>query len=872
MTKPGQNPGGDTFVRFLATKHGSGVGARADANGNHVLSAQLIDAYSQRGEKVPADVSAALQELNTLVSREALMDKSSGSARAALAGTGYDALAVRKRVQELESTVYARSADARNYGAQLEMREKEAKLQQLEEETARLMATSDARTQSEIAALELSTSTAGLQVSAMERAKAAQAVTDHIDTKGISLEDAEEAFSSADPDIMGQVFGTTDRKQALAGLQQLRLRADEETAGEIARIGQAAVLQSLELANTTSADDLNDMLANPALRPKGASLQAIQQALQIHGESAEARSALINAKQQGITDEIQLKQLGLTAARPDEMLTALTKSLSDAGAVLSPKELAMAATTEGLNAMSSALLEATQGGKLPVRLTIEGEEIEFSAMEVLDAYAQKIGNAELNAATQIAASQQMRVAIREHQETSRQLRTMENMLGVPLSASARSTYDRMIADASNVLTQASRPGVSAELRRQLMDGYQLQMENARELITEHARAGGVPADVLEDVKQGRFMSAGTYKRAIVDAFTGRAAASPVQQAVFNELKRAGVTRNDVENWVSSDSEDIEDIGKTWTGRKVERARIAAAVDRAGQQLLANAAFAEISTNPAFQMLPVNARKALDDAVRSSWADLPPDATKEQIEAANDPFVVLKRITKALQVADTLLVEEDLARVARGEQPAPTYQPGQIMRQMAEGVAQGIPRNGNRVSFADALTGGTMDRGTAAMLVEYVGARRPGIKQYGSGALAYDNIGNTAANVVIGDMQAAMGMQSLVPVGPVLHTLARDTERAFGGGSVTAPGVGSVTTPTGLTTEESSYVRQAALSLYMQKSLNPQPSALNIMGIEFDGGLGISSPQWGYGTVSPSELSAELTAMGRPELAAKIKGQ
>ena len=129
------------FMRTLANKYGTGISARADANGNHSIAAGLVDAYAQAGQSVPTHLLPAIQELNELTQQDVALSQTSASARMAFGGTGYDPLKARGRVSELEQFILSESAEARNLGARTEQRLNEERLATLELQTRKTAAT-----------------------------------------------------------------------------------------------------------------------------------------------------------------------------------------------------------------------------------------------------------------------------------------------------------------------------------------------------------------------------------------------------------------------------------------------------------------------------------------------------------------------------------------------------------------------------------------------------------------------------------------------------------------------------------------------------------------------------------------------------------
>jgi hypothetical protein len=83
------------LMRFLTTKHGTGIAAKATDTGNHTLSETTINDYAAAGQVVPPEIAAQLEELNSITQQESMLAKAGGGGRAALAGTGYDPVATR---------------------------------------------------------------------------------------------------------------------------------------------------------------------------------------------------------------------------------------------------------------------------------------------------------------------------------------------------------------------------------------------------------------------------------------------------------------------------------------------------------------------------------------------------------------------------------------------------------------------------------------------------------------------------------------------------------------------------------------------------------------------------------------------------------
>jgi len=848
--------GNNWYMRHLATRYGSGLASEAGPSGGSRFAEELIDHYAVAGQVMSPELAENVRRYDALVRNESLLAQTTPNARAALAGAGYDPLAVRTEAADLRRRIYEQSADARNLGDRLEMDMQRQRLAAMELETQRLYATQAARVQAELAQLNAARLEATGQATSLEMSARATAAIRHSQDAGLDLQQLEEIFASNDSALMQAAFGTTSRATAYDALRAARAMNRQDMAEQVEGMSAAVNLQATELASAYDADALNAMLNDPAQRPPNVSDMAIMGALGEHAAAMEGQAQYTAALAQGITDQQQLQELALNAARSDEILASLHSAIAASGGTMSVEQLASATSGAGLNALATTLLAATHNGQMPVTLTVGGQQVPIAAGVLLDHYAQRMQRADADTAMRIVAAHDLQVAMAEHTETERQITTMQGLLGIPIPQELRIGVDRMTADARLLLTEASRPGTSPEMRAQLMQGYETQMQNTRQVIVDYARSRGVSEAVLNDVAAGRFMSRETYVGSIMQALGPHAASSDslIATAARGYFESVGVTPEMLQEWATSGSEDVEEIGRSWTGRRVTRAGLANAVESSIQQVVAVAAMNEIAQGEAFQRLPPAARAAMDEAV--NW--------EAALEAGVSPALQLQRVYAGLRVVDEILAREDQMRIDSGQQQAPTYQRGRIVAQFNHGLMQNdVVRN--------ALTnGGHMTGGDMALLSEFVGARRGG-QQFGEGAGSFNELPNVATEIVMGAIRSQMGTSTTVPIAGVVRAVQRDTGTAL----MSSLSVGD-RLHGDYSDMDRAIVEQAGLSMFVRKAIDPTRDQSTIFGIalpSFGSNIGLTSRparSWSYATATREELAAEVEAMGHADLAARLR--
>lgn len=847
------------LIRSLVTKHGTGIAARANERGDHAMAAGLMDTYATNGQTIPANLAEPIRRLNEITQQETILAKSSAGGRAALSGTGYDPVAVRKEAADLERFLLENSADARNAGSRIAQETAGQNLRSLELQNANTAATLDAKNRAEILGFQEQASLSLANISEADAGAAVRASMDFVSETGASVDDLYEVFASNDPALMKAAFGTSDRVAAHGVMQFMQIATSEVHASRLKNMTAAASLRATELAGNPEVanEDLMAMLAGSMELPANTSILSVKEALQEREAVVQARTAMTQAQGDQKTTAEAFRAMAVDGMTGNDLAGVVVGALQKAG-MDGPKAAdVMQALAAGETAdVAEALLAATNGGKDALQITTqEGTVIEVSAEELIGSMVARNEQREMRVAQSIMANERTTRYMRELDENKRIISTVEGMLGVPIPNEIGMMMEARFAEARTLYTQAAK-ATSPEARMQMEQDAMELMRGGRVGLFEYAERKGVTGAFLEDIKQGRFTADSTYKAGLVELLgsSGQSSNSILGRAVAPLLKEANVTQAQLQAWATSDSVNVADLG-------IEPARFTAVIDGIGFQALAAGSLDVIANNPVFEKLPDGVKAVLDDALQMT-----PEQMREQNVSS---ATVFKRLVTAVQVADGMMVRADREDVLAGGQSA--YEQGELLQALSKGL------NNNEIFVNAIAPNGKIDRATAALMTMYIGDRRP-LETSGDNAVAFDDLANLSAKILGDSIRQEMVGASLRPVSASARsTIGRDTRRALKFAAITGEGVAGLGMPQE-TVKLRDEVTSAIETVYMRKIMNPSEDRSTFFGMElfsagttFPGGTGLPSATFlDYEVADLNEIIAQLEANGHTDSAAQLR--
>lgn len=852
----GDGRGSDAFLRSLAYKHGTGMAARADAAGNHAMVAGITDAYSTNGQVVPAHLQDAMRELNEITQQETLLAKTTGSARAALAGTGYDPLAVTRRAGELENYLMTNSSEARTAMERALLQTAQQQVRALEIQNQFQSETFDARRDATIAELNLSRGTDEQALDALNLGKELEGLMTHVRNGGHTLEDLYDVWEANDPALATQVFGTGDRLRQHQLLRAVALADDEFASARLNAMTKAANLSATQLASDPSItnDMLMQMAAGEIDLPDGATMLSVAAAVEERQGTEIARQALVAAEAQGIVQGKEYEQLMLAAMAPVEIADVLSQVL---GNQVTAEQIMEALSSGETTIVATAVMEAAKQGGAQGTIQIKtptGKTATVTVQAMLDNMVTRLENRELQTAMQLQSSQRFNTYMQELKATQETIRSVEGMIGVPLPAAIGREVENAYQSAQVFMRQAARAPTQEE-RDAAFSEAQLIMENSREMIVDFAKRNGAPEFIQEDIRQGRFSSDTSFKHA-VSRLVGFSDAGlrnhPLGRQWGALLDSKNLSPQQLEQWAADPNSKISDLGIT-------HAEVTQIVHGSAYSVLAREAITAIQSNPAYERLPQSAQEMImglanPDTGIISQRDLPPQE-------------VLRRVSSVIRVADEIAYAEDNARVLAGQQEFATYERGTLQRNIQEvlddkGVIQSL--------FAP---GGKLDRSMGALLVTYM-SPITGNAPTGEQSVAFEDIASSAAEVVqqqlaftmlgaantdISSIKSIAFQEAWEYAGPVSSMLTNPLDKAA----------------TSQRTRDISDAKNAVLSIYARKLADPSRYKTKLFGYDlpssgnFPGGAGVPAAGLWSQIATSEEISAELRRMGKEDVVTRL---
>lgn len=867
------------LIRYLVNKHGTGIASRATASGNHSLAEATINDYAAAGQVVPPEIASKLQELNSITQQESVLAQAGAGGRAALAGTGYDPVQNRNRAAQLEQEIIAGSAIARNAGAAAELKMQQEKARAMELENNYAAAVFGGKVANDLAAFQLSAEQNRDAVTALEEGRFAKQVEEHAYATGKSLDDLYSIYSSNDPKLMQETFGTTDRRIVHQILRQQQLVKNEETNARIAGMRDAVALQAYELQNSAdlTTDQLLQMQSGALEMPAGVTKMALDAAIADRTAAVQGANALQAAETQGILAGQEYDKLvanSLTAPETAQVLAlALQGKMAtpdgrtlDAGKVL---ELAHSGNMAGL---AELVMKATNNGTVPLQvLTRTGSVAQVSAAVLLESLGQKALDAKVRAEQQVVSQANFTRYAAELQENKRIVSGMEGMLGVKIPAQLSMQIETGFQAARIHYEQAAH--ATTPEQRTLHEAEAMRiMGETRETLMRAAEQQGVPPVMLEDIRQGRFASEESYGQAVVSLLDPGAYRSPMTKALNDLIRARGVTRDELAEFAKNPTATGSlELGHNWLGQpKITMTDIKRTVDSVGFEYLAGAALRDLDENPAYDRLPGPARVALNQSV----------ARVSEKLAAGDvaPSEAFGQMVGALRVVDDLTYTAEMQAFREGKIEAPQYQRGQIFKTFQAGL-----ENSGALEAALAPNG-QLSRDTAALLTLYNGASTVGVHTSGPNAMATEDLlpnavmhlGNSLKTELVGAQYTKISWPLRIVTGDAVSILSELPEYADAG--VPADDWYSpAATPE--YQRDKADLEMAIKLAYVEKLVDPNKDRSSLGGVvplpSFGagpfGGTGVPSRTWFGNTIATKEDAIkQLRLLGNTKLADRLE--
>lgn len=759
------------FMRNLALRQGSGLEMKADqSGGRHMLTAGLADQYAAAGQTLPANLQPAMRELDGLIAEEVSLSKVSPQTRYALAGSGYDPLARKRRVSELEDFLLTQSADARTIGdrlknqmAEVQIRQAEANVVATEQQNSLLADTYDATVSAKRSGLMLQVANNQQSLTAIETANAQTEITKSAYGAGLSLPELYQVYESNDADALKQVFGTTDRMMINGTLMGMSTAQNKHNAEALEAMQGAVQMSALRLAGdaTITNEQLQSMASGDLAAPEGVSMLAVAQAMVERQAVMAARTSLTAARTQGIKNEAELNQLVYGSMTLQQQADTLAGMLGvDAASVL---QAIQSGQTDSLMAAAAKAEPAQISDPTGQPFMAQPQAMVAALVESYNARAGQITH-------QLLATSALQRFEVQRKENLRVLGQQAAIMGQPAPPHVQNQISTYVDQATAMWRQAVLPTTSPERRAELEAAAEQAFTSAREVLTKFMKDSGVPAHIVKDVEQGRISSNESYKAAALDAVAYGASRFENQalgQAWTNILKAKGINSHDIAEWQKNgELNTLTDLshGKLFGSNKVAPEDITKLVDGVGRVAMTNAMLETIMTNSWSQYLDKNMLDMLQPLLSG-------EAEKERGLDPNDALRRTMLVARMIDESATLASEN--ARRA-GNQDAPAYVRGAIFRTFQDSMNDGSRL---RDFFAPR---GVPDRATAALLSEY-NFIRTGQERAGENAVSYDQIVPMAVQNIQTSVATSMAGHALADLGAVAANAKMQAYTWAGGG-------------------------------------------------------------------------------------------
>ena len=699
--------GNDLVQRFLANETGSGLAQQADPNGGNKFGNQLIDSYAQAGEVMPADVQVAVRELNEMTDRESELAGANAGTRAYLSGAGYDALASKRRANELTSFLYEKSAHARNLQQKLENDKATANVRAIEIQNEFNTRTMD----DNVAMVGLSRRAQEVEVAKgeMENQNVVQqrGMLDFVNKNSIDLPTMRKALEDGSSNALAAAFGEGANRLGALSVYNLMSKAENgfvqqqlDTAAKTVEAEKSKFIQE----NFTK-EQAMQMLAGDIPIPEGYSRTAVAAARDELASTSENMAMLQAMQVQGIQNQQQLETTYLGALNTPQ-LNSLVSQLS-------------ALPADPRNPMID------KDGFVQLGMP-DGSAVKISATSIMDEYAKRGQLSMQKNATMLMDNHAFDVFAKGAQETQRQVQLAVSMSGVTLSPTLQNQIAQGQSQAAQ-LFQASLREQDPARRAKMQDTANTIINSSMQLVTEQMQKQGVPQYLIDDLQNGKLMSETSFRQALGSAigFGQGASRSPLAGAIDTAITSMASGGG----WFSSglSQEGIRDMmtpGKDGTYKPIEDsgidiAKLDQAVMQSIVQVQATTVMSAFRSNPdLISVLPVDMQERIADITNPN----------SKVFANSPPAERVGRLLDILQIADTKAQNLQAAGLLSQE-----YRPGQFVK-----TAQAIMQDQSVLTKWLAGPNGVPDRETAAVLA-LVLERRRGIPKAGKDALAYDQL-------------------------------------------------------------------------------------------------------------------------------------
>lgn len=836
------------FTNYLGNKYGSGIASKADSTtGAHVLSQTVGDSYAKAGQVVPVPLQAAMRELNEIVAQEVQFRDLSADARSAMAGSGYDVNARRRRVAELEQQLITGSQEAAAAVGALENREAEARVVALEQANRFDAQVFDAKVASEKSRMMVAAATDQKTLQGFNDEKIVRAAMTSAFNTGRSLDELYEIWGSNDPALMKEAFGTSDRLIAHGVLTQMGMLEDESAARALKSMATATTLSAKQLAANPqmTTEMLAQMASGEIAAPEGVSMLAIGEALTERKNLETTRTALQAERLSGVKGEAELTQLAMGSLSTFEKAAMLGAALGGTA-------------EDVLNAVDAgqfAEMEATMAGLPPIQfLDSSGAPVTVAPVQLLGAIAEGYEATKTQAATRLVTSSALERYQQEAKENTRVVKTAEAMLGTPVSSETRRQVDLYTRQATDFFTLAARsldPAERGAYETQAREAYAA----ARKAVADEARRNGQPAFIVKDIEQGRFSSNESYKAALVDLVGyGEASTrnSPIGIALQTMLKEKGFTVQDIRDWGAKPDAGLDSIKTGWLGgsKGITPEDINKVMDVAIGSAITDSMLQALTSSPWISALGADTAGLLEPLITGS-----PDMTAD--EKARRLAYAAKIIDEA--AATRFEGEYAAARASGKPLKAAPYSRGQIFRVMQDAV-------GNNAQLAAILApDGIPNRAVAALLSEY-NFNAAGTPRTGPVAVSLDDLVPATLSHIMRQRQMQMAGHAMADVGRVgVQANILTAQWLNGPGDYSAyAGLASSYSMDQynlMLTEQGQAVRAATLAIMARRAASPSNvdeffGALSFLGFD-------EAPEAAAigARVTSSEIDGQLIAMG-----------
>ena len=854
-------PEKDVFLQHLAAKYGTGISAKADASGNHVLAQTVIDSYAKQGKVVPAAMQKRLQTMNEITQNEVLLAKASPDARIARMSGGYNPVGTQRQLAQLEMEVLNESADARTYTERLANETSAAQVQSLELANKLSSETIDARIQSERATLELQAAKAKGDKAPFDLAQSAMTILKAPGVQGKSTNDLMEIWAGNDPTLLKATFGTTDRVAIHASIRQLQVMDVDANQGRLDGMAKAATMQATMLASDPAITD--DMLMGMAsgqvpaeINGTKLSILAIKQAITERTASVNAQADYVTARTNGITGAEELQALGLKGLRLDQMSGAASAALG------APPEAIIEALQNGrhievADALYAIPAIAQNGGQLQI-MGRDGKPMNVSVQAFVTAMAEKYDSAIMENSTSLSTSVMFDTYMRDMNETDKTIALAQAVLGVPLPAASSRMLQTLRDEARANITSAMR-APDQKTKDALIEKAMAAEATSREFVANEAQKMGAPSFVVEDLRQGRFSSEQSLHHAQVEmlGFGGAGVSISIFGNQLQEVMDSTNTGNAFTKYFTRDGISPE-IFKAWANADpnatvaageihpaslealgIKKSDIVKIVEGTAYQVIGDSVLDLISKDPAF----VN----LDQEFKAQLAPVLDGTLAQELNIG--PAEAMTRAMAVLRVADEAAWVKAETLAAQGG-PANTTQRGTFTKRVTDYLNQTKP--------VQTRLAGASGRGDLALLSSYYAAKTGLTSAVGGNAPSFEDLPVVVEERLMKDLSAKIIGESSTTLVAMRAQASADIDRF----TSQAGGVPIAQIPGQLTERDPqrrAVLETAVYQAYARRLLEPEKFNSMVQNWWKPGQP--DSPGGGYALASDDQIRAEISAMG-----------